>query len=107
MDLQPGVYGIKRHVPGQFMSIESLPQQQPEQPSLGEGAEDGGVAGGEAEAGRVGGRVGAAAAASICRGAAGRTLEFACGNLFDVPNLAKVTGVEGGLQCCFWGERGT
>ncbi|CAM9477321.1 unnamed protein product, partial [Scytosiphon promiscuus] len=26
---------------------------------------------------------------SICRGAAGRTLEFACGNLFDVENIAQ------------------
>ena len=82
MDLQPGVYRIKRRVTGQFMSIETVAR--PPEPSLEEGYE-GGALGGLAAVG--GGR---GSEKDLCRGAAGRTLEFACGNLFDVTDIAQV-----------------
>ncbi|CAM9966000.1 unnamed protein product, partial [Ectocarpus sp. 8 AP-2014] len=84
MELQPGAYAIKKHIPGQFISIETLAQdqgheqkqqqQQQQQPSLAEGG---------------GWREGGAGWEHLCRGPPGRTLEFACGNLFDVTNLAQ------------------
>eukprot|EP00903_Cladosiphon_okamuranus_P012104 g11358.t1 len=84
MELQPGAYAIKEHIPGQFMAIETVAAPESGggdamadaswQPSLAEGAAG-------ATAGGGGGH--------ICRGAPGRTLEFACGNLFDVANIAQ------------------
>ncbi|CAN0171551.1 unnamed protein product [Ectocarpus sp. 6 AP-2014] len=82
MELQPGAYAIKEHIPGQFISIETLAQdqdheqqqQQQQQPSLAEGG---------------GWREGGAGWEHLCRGPPGRTLEFACGNLFDVTDLAQ------------------
>lgn len=85
MELQPGAYAIKKYIPGQFMAIETVAAAHSnQQPSLAEGA--GASAAGEGGGGGVGGWE------HICRGAPGRTLEFACGNLFDVANIAQASG---------------
>lgn len=120
MEMQPGVYGIKRHLPGQFISIETLPQPSLEEVSAslveddenrentngGEGDERGedtgtrarsssGSAGGAgvgAGVGRV--RAGSGSSGGIGHSVPGRTLEFACGNLFDVTDIVQVREVE-------------
>lgn len=76
MELQPGVYRIKRHVKGEFISIETISRPEPSSDIEDNAKESSGPMTGCTE---------------LCRGAAGRTLEFACGNLFDVTDIAQVS----------------
>lgn len=90
MELQPGVYRIKRHVKGEFISIETLSRPEPSSDTEDNEKESSGPVTGCTE---------------LCRGAAGRTLEFACGNLFDVTDIAQVSRnvsvfVNIGSGCC-------
>lgn len=124
MELQPGAYSIKRHIPGQFMAIETLEEQSgPEEGADARDPESGGEADDGSDRSRNGtGESGDGVDASsgvagegsdhgsgqARRHRGGRTLEFACGNLFDVQDIGQVRQArELGARWTRWGRLGS
>lgn len=99
MELQPGAYGIKRHIPGQFMAIETLEQQPSPEDAVADGEEEregGGSGDGAGASGGSSGRGSGGSAGKKIQHTPGRTLEFECGNLFDVKDIGQVGGWRAG-----------
>lgn len=116
-EMQPSLFGIKRHVPGRFIAIETLEQDASPDAKVGSvegdnelGSRDGSCrsrsegSGAAEERGRSSGRVGGGSGSGkLRRHPPGRTLEFACGNLFDVEDISQVMGKKGLRDVIGWG----